>query len=359
VKVKPMVHAGGRGETVDGGGTETLPADPMVTVAIPCLNEEDYIEGCINTVQAQDYPPDRMEILVADGRSTDRTREILERLAAADTRIEVIDNPDRLQAPGLNRIIAQSRGKVIVRMDVHCEYAPSYVSAAIRVLRRTGADNAGGAQRPRARTGFQKAVAAALASPLAVGGAAYRSADRAGFVDTVFLGAFRREVFDVVGLYDPKAETNEDAELNQRLLASGGSIYLDPSIEVYYYPRPCLADLARQYYRYGRGRARTILKHRKLLNLRPAIPFLAVAGGTLLLLSWPVAPVAPFAFGLYALITAAEALRVGRRAGWRATPLVWAILPTLHVSHGVGFGAGLARYSLRPDWPTPEAPNPS
>jgi len=344
------MSARGQEAITTGNETTELPPEPLVTVAIPCLNEEDYIEGCIGSVQAQDYPRDRIEILVADGGSEDRTPEILERLAAADRRIKVIANPDRLQAAGLNRMIEQSRGEVIVRMDVHCEYAPSYVSTAIRVLRRTGADNAGGAQRPRARTGFQRAVSAALASPLAVGGAAYRSADRAGFVDTVFLGAFRREVFDRVGLYDPRAETNEDAELNQRLLAEGGSIYLDPSIEVYYYPRASLGALAKQYFRYGRGRARTTLKHRRLLNLRPAIPFLAVVGGVALALSWPFAPIAPLAFGSYALVTAAEAVRVGRRAGWRAVPIVWILLPILHASHGIGFGAGLVRYSLRPDW---------
>src|SRR5690606_25019239 len=116
---------------------------PFVTIAMPAYNEEHYIETCIRTVQEQDYPRGRIEILVADGRSTDQTRAILARLAIEDPRIRMIDNPERLQAAGLNQIVRDARGDVIVRMDVHCEYAPSYVRACIEALERTGADNVG------------------------------------------------------------------------------------------------------------------------------------------------------------------------------------------------------------------------
>jgi succinoglycan biosynthesis protein ExoA len=323
---------------------------PFVTIAMPSFNEERHIEGCIRSVQEQDYPSDRIEILVADGRSTDRTREVLARLAEADPRIRVVDNPDKLQAAGLNRIIRQARGDVIVRMDVHCEYAPGYVSACVDVMRRTGADNVGGAQRARATTRFQRALCAALASPLGVGGAAYRSAENEGYVDTVFLGAFRRSVFEAVGMYDERAITNEDAELNQRLLAAGGKIYLSREIEVHYVPRDSFRKLAIQYFKYGQGRARTLLKHGKLPRLRPLVPFFLTAGGALLLATSPVQPLTLPAFAAYALVTGVEAVRVGRQAGWSAVPIVWAIFPTLHLSHGYGFARGLVRYGLRPDW---------
>ena len=195
---------------------------PLVTIAMPAFNEEHYIEACIRSVQAQDYPRDRLEILIADGRSTDRTREILAELAVEDPRIRVVDNPERLQAAGLNRLIRAARGEIVVRMDVHCEYAPTYVRTCVETLDQTGADNVGGAQRAKAKTAFQEALCAALRSPVGVGGARYRDAEAEGFVDTVFLGAFRRRIFEKIGLYDPKAITNEDAELNQRLLSSGG-----------------------------------------------------------------------------------------------------------------------------------------
>lgn len=331
-------------------GGDPEPIRPFVTIAMPCFNEERYIEACIASVQAQDYPQDRIEILVADGRSTDRTRDVLAGLAAADSRIRVIDNPDRLQAAGMNRIIAEASGDLIVRMDVHCEYAPSYVRACVEVMQRTGADNVGGAQRARARTRFQKALCAALDSPLGVGGAAYRSPDKEGYVDTVFLGAFRRAVFEQVGAYDPLAITNEDAELNQRLLASGGRIYLSRDIEVYYYPRDSFRALARQYFKYGQGRARTLLKHRKLPTVRPLMPFMLVVGGGILLVTPPVQPLAPAAFAAYAALCGLEAVRVGRSAGWSAVPIVWAIFPTLHVAHGLGFARGLLRYLRQPDW---------
>jgi len=323
---------------------------PLVTIAMPAFNEEHYIEACIASVQAQDYPRDRIEILVADGRSTDRTREIVEQLGAVDPRIRLVDNPDRLQAAGLNRMVREARGEVVVRMDVHCEYAPTYVRRCVETLERTGADNVGGAQRARARTFFQRALCAALESPLGVGGARYRSADQEGYVDTVFLGAFRRRVFETVGLYDPRAITNEDAELNQRLIATGGKVYLSPDIEVYYYPRDSFKTLAKQYYKYGRGRARTLLKLGRFLGVRPMVPFLMVVGGATLLLVPPLWPLAPAAAAGYLLATGAEAVRVGSRAGLAAIPLVWAIFPTLHVSHGVGFAAGLVRYLREPDW---------
>src|SRR5687768_17210093 len=314
---------------------------PRVTIAMPAYNEEKYIEACIASVRGQDYPAELIEILVADGRSTDRTREILERLGADDSRIKVIDNPARLQAAGLGQIVKQAQGDVIVRMDVHCEYAPDYVRKCVETLERTGADNVGGAQRAKAKSRFQRALCAALTSPLGVGGAKYRSDDAEGFVDTVFLGAFRRKVFETVGLWDPNAITNEDAELNQRILDSGGQIYLSRDIVVHYFPRDSFKTLAKQYYKYGRGRARTLLKLGTFPTLRPLLPFLMTTGAATMIALPPLWPVAPLAFATYALATGAEAVRVGSKLGTAAIPLVWAMFPILHISHGVGFAAGL------------------
>lgn len=335
---------------------------PLVTIAMPAFNEERYIEACIRSVQAQDYPRDRIEILVADGRSEDRTRAILAELALEDPRIRVVDNPERLQAAGLNQLIREARGEIVVRMDVHCEYAPSYVRRCVETLERTGADNVGGAQRAKARTPFQQALCAALTSKLGVGGAGYRDASQEGFVDTVFLGAFRKRIFEAIGLYDPKAITNEDAELNQRLLESGGKIYLSRDIEVHYYPRDSFKTLATQYYKYGRGRARTLLKLGRFPTIRPAIPFLMVVGGVTLLVVPPLWPIAVPAMAAYALATGAEAVRVAKHLGPSGIATAWGVFPVLHVSHGVGFAAGLVRYLRAPDWapleklePTPRA----
>lgn len=331
---------------------------PYVSIVMPCFNEEGYIEACLRSVLGQDYPADRFEVLVVDGRSSDRTREILGALSRDEPRVRMVDNPARLQAAGMNVALRVARGEIIVRMDVHCEYASDYVRQCVLALERTGADNVGGAQRAKSTTGFQRALCAALTSPLGVGGVKYRSAENEGFVDTVFLGAFRRKVFETVGMYDPRAFTNEDAELNQRIQAAGGKVFLSRDVVVHYFPRGSFRALAKQYYRYGKGRARTLLKHGRFLSIRPAVPFLTVAGAAALIAVPPLHPVAPFAFGAYALATGAEAIRVGRKEGLRAIPVVWAIFPVLHLSHGIGFAVGLARFTLSPDWATPEKLEP-
>jgi cellulose synthase/poly-beta-1,6-N-acetylglucosamine synthase-like glycosyltransferase len=322
---------------------------PFVTIALPCLDEERYIESCLRSVLAQDYPADRLEVMVADGRSRDRTREIVARVAEGEPRVVLVDNPRRLQAAGMNEVIRRARGEIVVRMDVHCEYATDYVRKCVEVLERTGADNAGGAQRARAETPFQQALCAALASPLGVGGARYRSAEAEGWVDTVYLGAFRRSVFERAGLYDPAAITNEDAELNQRIHDAGGRVYLSREIVVHYAPRDSHRKLAIQYFRYGRGRARTLLKHRRLLSVRPVIPFLMVAAAAALLVTSPIHGLTPWALGAYAAAAGAEALRVGARLGPKVL-VVWSIFPVLHGAHGIGFAAGLVRYLVNPDW---------
>jgi cellulose synthase/poly-beta-1,6-N-acetylglucosamine synthase-like glycosyltransferase len=327
---------------------------PFVTVAMPCLNEARHISACLRSVLHQDYPKEHLEIIVADGGSADATRNIVAHFAAEDPRVVLIENPGRVQAAGMNAAIRCARGEIVVRMDVHCEYARDYVRKCVEVLEHTGADNVGGAQRARATTKFQRALCAALESPLGVGGARYRSALAEGFVDTVFLGAFRRRVFEEVGLYDEGAVTNEDAELNQRILAAGGKVYLSREIVVHYHPRDSIAALAKQYFRYGGGRARTLLKHRTLPSLRPVIPATMVALGAALLVTAHLQPFTGFAFMAFAAITGLEAVRVGRHAGLAGIPLVWAIFPVLHVSHGLGFFAGIARHLRRRDWSEPD-----
>ncbi len=327
---------------------------PFVTVVMPCLNEHRYIEACLRGALAQEYPADRVEVLVADGGSTDATRAIVARIAAEDPRVALVDNPGRLQSAGMNEAVRRARGDVVVRMDVHAEYAPDYVRRSVEVLERTGADNVGGAARTRSDAPFQRAVCAALDSPLGVGGSKYRNPDNEGWVESVFNGAFRRSVFETVGLYDPHAITNEDAELNQRIHDAGGGVYLSREVVVHYLPRDRMGALARQYFKYGQGRARTTLKHRRLLSIRPLVPFLMVVAGAVLVATSPFHRLLPWALGAYGALALVEAVRVGRSGGVRQVLTVWSIFPVLHVSHGLGFASGLVRYARRPDWTEPE-----
>lgn len=328
-----------------------MAALPFVTIAVPCFNEERYIETFLDDVFEQDYPSSSIEVLIGDGMSTDKTREILARIAERQPgRVRVIDNPKRLQAAAMNQMIAAAKGDVIVRLDVHARYAKDFVRQCVSVLEETGAQNVGGPARPAAEKWFQRAVCAALESKLAVGNSAYRNLDAEGWVETVFPGAFPRGVFDVVGGFDPNAVTNEDAELNQRIHEAGGKVYLSQKIVVHYFPRDSYRGLAKQYFKYGQGRARTMLKHGGLPTLRPMMPFFLVVSGTTLLVTSPWQPFLLPALGLYGAASIVEALRVSRKHGLHLAPVVASIFPVLHVSHGVGFASGLLKYLRRPDW---------
>lgn len=325
-----------------------------VTVIVPCFNEVDHIEACLRDLFEQDYPADLLDVVVADGMSTDGTRAVLAELAGRwPQRLRLIDNPQRVQAAALAAMVPLATGDVIVRADVHARYAPDYVRQCVAVGAATGADNVGGAMRPLAGTRFQQALCRALDSRLGVGNAGYRDAEREGWVDTVFLGAFRRDVFTRFGNFDPCATPNEDAELNQRILQGGGRIYLSRAIVVHYVPRSSLRALARQYFRYGKGRARTALKHRRLPTVRPLLPFGLVVGGALLVVTSRWQPFTRWVAAAYATACLAEAVRVSRQGtpvAPSSVPTIAAIFPVMHVCHGVGFAAGLVRYGLRPDW---------
>jgi cellulose synthase/poly-beta-1,6-N-acetylglucosamine synthase-like glycosyltransferase len=321
---------------------------PLVSIAIACKDQEAYIGGCIRSVQAQDWPRDRLEILVADGMSVDATREVLDRLAAEDSRIRLIDNPARLRAAGLNECIRRACGEIVIGMDVRADYEPNFVRQCYGTLDRTGADHVGGAAHPRATTFFQRCFAAALRSPLGMSGSSRRGlAD--GFVACERPGAFRRSVFERAGLFDPNAVTSEDAELHQRLVEMGGRVSMSDDIVSHYRPRNSWRGLGRQYYEYGRGQARTLVKHRHLPSVRPTLPFLGLVGEALLLAVAPL-QLGGLSLAAYALATGAEAVRVGRSEGVAAIPVVWAIFPVLHGCHGAGFAVGLVTYAVRPDW---------
>jgi succinoglycan biosynthesis protein ExoA len=345
------MDASGWGGGRSGVVLRPLTESPFCTIVIPCYNEEAHIEDVVRAAATQTYPADRVEIFVVDGRSRDGTRDIVRALAAEDRRILLLDNPARLQAAAMNLGIRRARGDVIIRMDAHADYAPDYVAASVRALRRTGALNVGGAMRPRARTFFQRALCAALSSPLGVGGSPCRDLDLEGYVESVWCGSFRRETFELVGLFDPTARTNEDAELNQRILERGGRVYQSRDVVGHYYPRASVGALFRQYFHYGLGRARTLCRRGRLLSLRPMVPFATVVFFAALVALLPIAPSAwpllACAGAFYALVATFAAARVTLGEDARLLPVVAAIFPVMHFAHGIGFAVGLARHAPR------------
>ena len=335
-----------------------MPA-PLVTIAIACRNEEGRIRDLVRAALEQDWPTERLEVVVADGMSMDSTREILGEMAIADARVRLLDNPHGTRAAGLNECIrhAAKGSELVIRFDAGAEYPADFVRRCAEALDRSGADNVAGAARPRGKTFLQRCVAAALRSPLGIGGWGKATPADRGWVDGVRPGAFRRGVFERIGLFDPRAAADEDVELGRRIAAAGGRIEQSEDVGADYYPAQSLQGLARKSFGYGLGRARTMLKHGRFSSWGPTLPLLWLVGEIALIAASPRRAL-PWSLAGYALATGAEAVRVGRSEGALAVPVVWALFPVLHVAHGVGFASGLAKYVVKPDWETAERLEP-
>lgn len=318
--------------------------DPFVTVIMPIRNEEAFIARSLGAALAQDYPADRVEIIVADGQSEDRTRAIIRELSGSE-RVKVIDNPRRRQAFGLNLALRNARGEIIVRVDGHTVIAPDYVRQCVQALRETGAVNVGGRMEPQGETRIGRAIAAASASRFGVP-TAFHVSDRPQFTDTVYLGAWPRDALLAIGGFDERLRVNEDYELNYRLRRAGGRIYLSPAIRSTYHGRQTLGALARQYFIYGWDRTNTLRLHPNSLKLRQLVAPTFVAA---LIVGTALAPlgVAPrlawFALlSVYALANIAASTLAARRAGWELLAFIPAVFAVMHVTWGLGFWVGLA-----------------
>lgn len=247
-----------------------------LTVVLPTLDEERHLERCVRTLLDDPWPRERLEILVVDGGSRDRTREVAERLAAEFPFLRVLENPKRLQAAAFNMALAAAdpRADIIIRCDVHADYPPGFLSRAAAALEESGAGLAGYGDAPKADGCFQRAVAFVQNTPLGVGGALYRLGGISKFVDHAKHGAFRRSAVAAVGGYDERFSHNEDSELSLRLWQAGHKVWLDAGLTVGYYPRSTPKALARQYRLYGRGRAMTVMKHKLAPRPRQIAPVL-------------------------------------------------------------------------------------
>jgi len=213
---------------------------PFVSVVIPCFNEEEFIAQCLDSIIANDYDKGNLEILVVDGLSTDHTRVILQDYQRKHSFIKVIDNPAHHKPHALNLGIQSARGAVIIRMDAHAIYRPDYISKCIQYLEAYGADNVGGVRltSPRNSTRIGRAIAQAISHPFAAGNATYRTGAREiKWVDTVFGGCYRREVFDKIGLFNEALIRGQDREFNVRLTKAGGRILFVPDIVCEYFVR--------------------------------------------------------------------------------------------------------------------------
>ncbi|HET9052337.1 MAG TPA: glycosyltransferase family 2 protein [Candidatus Dormibacteraeota bacterium] len=321
------------------------PWRPLVSVVIPTYNEERHIERCLASVMAQTYPADRMEIIVADGGSTDRTRVLVQEAARHDPRIRLVDNARRTQAAGLNVAIEASAGDVVARLDGHAAWIPEHVERCVDLLARTGADNVGGTMAIVGETPIGEAFAAATRTRLGAGGAAYRHADHECDVDTVWLGCFRRTALDRVGPFDERFPPHEDYELNHRLRTSGGRVVFSPDVPTTYWPRTSWSAVARQYFRYGRAKVR-VARHRPgVVRMRhlaaPGVVAAAGLGAVAALFSRRARVVGGSCAGVYVATCVAAGLGASRGASAAVRVRVPAVVVLLHVAWGIGFWAGV------------------
>ena len=316
------------------------PADLPVSVVIPARDSAATLADAVQAVVTQRPAP--VEVVIAVGPSRDDTAEVAARLAEEHPGlVRTVPNPSGRTPEALNIAIAATSGPVVARVDAHCVLPTGYLAAALATLHRSGAGNVGAVQRPVAGSGFARAVAAAMGSPLGTGGASYRAGQEAGPVDTAYLGVFRREALEAVGGYDPTFVRNQDAELNLRLARAGYPVWLEPRMVVAYRPRGSVRALARQYLGYGRWRRRTGRTHPGSLRPRQLIPpVVVVALGLSAVLSTALRDARPVALagGGYLGVLTGAALRAAD--GPRDVPGVALALGTMHTSWGVGFLLG-------------------
>jgi glycosyltransferase involved in cell wall biosynthesis len=307
-----------------------------VTVVVPLFNDRDGIRPCLDAVLHQEDRVGRVEaVLVVDGGSTDGSRETVGEIAAVDSRVRLLDNPDRFVPYALNRAVDAAPSDVVVRVDSHAVVAPDYVDRAVDALGRSDADVVGGPMRPEGSTPTGRAIAWALCSRWGVGGSRFHLDGEAGETDSVYMGVFPKSTFERFGRFDVRFSRNQDDEFTYRVREQGGRVVLDPAIRSTYTPRDDFGALYRQFRGYGRFKPLVLRTHPSGLRLRHLAPPAAA-------LAWAALPLGLFRrrfLVLPALHVAAVALAAEpARPGWLARARA---LLTMHLGYGFGFLRGL------------------
>ena len=316
--------------------------DPSVSVVMAVRNGARTLAAALASIEAQGPAVD--EVVVALGPSSDGSSELLSAMAGRNPPITVLENASGTTPAGLNLAVRESSGDIVVRVDAQSVLPRDYVERAIAELERTGADVVGGIQHPVGETIVERAIAAAMGSAFGSGGAAYRVARRAGPVDTVYLGVFRRSALERTGGFDESLLRNQDYELNHRIRAGGGVVWLNPALEVSYRPRPSLRALWAQYFGYGTWKRAMLRRHPGSARLRQLLPplfviTLVVSIGLIAVGRLALGLVVP---GLYAAAALVSTAYAALRRADRALLLMPVALAVMHVAWGLGFLVGRA-----------------
>ena len=322
----------------------------LISVIVPVYNEENYIEACLSSMLLQDYPKDAMEWFFVDGMSTDRTLEILNGYRDRYPElIRVLKNENKTVPYAMNLAIREAKGDYIIRLDAHAEYENDYFSKCVEVLEETGADNVGGVMETNARTPIGRTIAKMLSSRFGVGDSQFRTNGKDGYVDTVPFGAFRKEVFEKVGLYDERLTRNQDSELNYRIIHNGGKIYLSNRIKLAYYCRDSIKGIVKMAMLNGKWNIITSRFCPGSMRLRHFIPCFFV----LSLLGMPIATVLwkPFGilFALELLLYFALDFMFSAKAAKGAKEFFCLayLFPLFHISYGYGSVLGIFKVLMK------------
>jgi len=328
--------------------------DPLVSIIVPCFNEENYISDVLDDILLQDYQKELLEVIVVDGMSSDRTQEIVRQYHERYPFIRLELNKQQFVPFALNLGIQESKGEVIAIMGSHAQYPQHYISFLVHALFDLNADNVGGVcvATPAESTTRAKAIANALSSPFGMGDAMFRiGASKRMKVDTVTFGCYRRSVFDKIGMFDEDLFRNQDDELNGRLVKNSGTIYLLPEVSITYYPRSTIKGVWRMFYQYGLFKPMVALKLGKPATLRQLIPPLFVVFLVSFLAGSFMNPVLfeifLYVFGLYLLIDIIVTLRICFRdhSFLQALVIPWLFF-LIHLSYGCGYLVGIQKFII-------------
>jgi succinoglycan biosynthesis protein ExoA len=324
----------------------------LISIIVPCRNEAGHIAGFLTRLFAQQLPADTtVEVLIADGLSQDATTRVIDAFRAENPGItqsvQWFPNPAGFVSAGLNEAIRRAQGDIILRMDVHTDYAPDYVKECLAVLEETGAQNVGGPTQTAAHGYWQNISKIVYHARIGTGGARFHNVNYEGPVDTVSYGCWRRQTLVDLGGFDENLVRNQDDELNLRLTRSGGRIWQSRRINSWFHPRSSLTKLFRQYLEYGYWKPYVIRKHRLPSSVRQLIPpafalvFTLGAAAALAVPALRIAWLTLAAVYLAALIASAL-WECARPAMWKYIPALPLGFAAIHFGYGWGFWMGIA-----------------
>ena len=323
---------------------------PSVTIIMPVRNEADYIKRSLTAILDQDFPLDQLEILIADGMSSDDTRDIIQDIATEHPQltIKILDNPGQIVPTGMNIALREANHDFIIRIDGHCEIAPDYIRRCIEHLQENNVDVVGGSIETIGENLRSEAFALAMGSAFGVGNSAFRiGKDQAVLTDSVPFPAFTRSIIEKAGYYDEELVRNQDDEYNYRIRKLGGKILLSPDIHSRYYSRGSFGNLWRQYYQYGYWKVRVLQKHPFQMSLRQFVPP-AFVSGLVVLSALSFIPnfrlLAIIGFLAYVTPNVMASLFIAKQHGWKYLPLLPPAFAILHISYGMGFLVGLFKF---------------